>query len=114
VRIADINSNPFPKKKRQSRRKHLCHDWWNEEWFLRMLAVSQFLADDNYIILGGLDEEKFFISTNPICLNSPISIDENAIDILMEKRKQVKTLSGETDNQDEDEDLFFYAEEYDE
>lgn len=114
VRIADLNSNPLPKKKRQSRRKHLCHDWWNEEWFLRMLAVSQFLAEDTNIILGGLDEEKFIISTNPICVNSPVSIDEDAIDNLMERRKQIKALFGGDENQDEDEGFIFLLEDNDE
>ncbi|MBN1373220.1 MAG: toll/interleukin-1 receptor domain-containing protein [Anaerolineaceae bacterium] len=114
VRVADLNFNPLPNKKRQSRRKHLCHDWWNEEWFLRMLAISQFLADDNYIVLGGSDEDEFLISINPICLNSPVSINENAIDVLMEKRKLIKSLLGEKENEDEEEYINYYTEEYDE
>jgi hypothetical protein len=114
VRIADLNSNPLPKKKRLSRRKHLCHDWWNEQWFLRMLAVNQFLADDKYIVLGESEEDEFFISINPICLNSPVSINENAIDDLMEKRKEVKTILGEMDNEDVEEYLNYHIEDDDE
>ncbi|MEW6030229.1 MAG: toll/interleukin-1 receptor domain-containing protein [Chloroflexota bacterium] len=94
VRITDSEFRVLPVKKRQSRRKHLCHDWWNQEWLNRTLAISQFLAnEEDRIVLGG-EEEKFVISSKPFILNSPISISESAIDALMEKRRDVKKLLG--------------------
>lgn len=111
VRISDLGSKPLVKKKRQSRRKHLCHDWWNEEWFVRTLAISQFLGDGDQIVLGEADEEKFRISTNPYSLKSPISINENVFDALMENRKRVKAIFGEAGIEDEEEYAAFYNEE---
>lgn len=113
VRIADTDFKPLPPKKRQSRRKHLCHDWWNEEWFVRMLAICQFIADDDQIIMGGTDEEKIIISTHPCCLSSPVSINEKAFDLLMEERKRFKELLGQPSNEDEEESLEFLYEEDD-
>jgi hypothetical protein len=80
IRITDEFGNIFPKRTRNSRRKHLCRDWWNHSWFHRMIAICQFLANDRgKISIGDCLEEELLISATPITMTAPFSINEQAL-----------------------------------
>jgi hypothetical protein len=80
VRVTDDAGRSFPKRTGNSRRKHLCRDWWNHEWFNRMLAICQFLAGEHgKINIGDCLEEELVISATPMTLTAPFSINEDAL-----------------------------------
>jgi hypothetical protein len=80
VRISDTEGSALQPRKANSRRKHLCKDWWNGEWLSRMLGVSQFLGRDGRIVIGDQDDEQIVIGAAPALLLAPKSIDEAALD----------------------------------
>ena len=51
--LADVGNEPFKGRSVIARRKHLCRNWWNDDWLARTLAICQFLADsDGFIRIG--------------------------------------------------------------
>jgi hypothetical protein len=78
VRLSDTTGNPLKKNKMISRRKDLCKNWWNLEWSNRILAVSQFFADEDKIIVGSEEHQQVIIQATPICFESTVSVDEKA------------------------------------
>lgn len=79
VRITDTAGNILPKRTGNSRRKHLCGDWWNAEWFSRLLAICQFLSDDGKIVIGRSIDEQIVLNAIPVNMTAPISINEAAL-----------------------------------
>jgi len=90
VRLTDENGKLLARRKTNSRRKHLCQNWWNTEWFNRQLAVIQFLADGDKIIIGPDEDNSIVINASPLCLISTVGIDEQALQQIREKRKKVR------------------------
>lgn len=89
IRITDDAGRIFPKRTGNSRRKHLCGDWWNHEWLNRMLGICQFLTSDRgKINIGDCLEEELVISGTPVTLTAPFSINEQALDELSFARSQ--------------------------
>ena len=89
VRLSDTAGKAFTtKRKIDSRRKNLCKNWWNKEWFMRTLAISQFLADEGKITIGESQDAQIVIDANPLCLNVPIGINEEARDRLNYERSE--------------------------
>ena len=89
VRLSDTTGKAFTTKhKIDSRRKNLCKNWWNKEWFNRTLAVSQFLADDEKITIGESQDAQIVIDANPLCLNVPVGINEETLDRLNYERSE--------------------------
>lgn len=113
VRLTDENGKLLARRKINSRRKHLCQNWWNTEWFNRQLAVIQFLADGDKIIIGSDEDNSLIINASPLCLSSTAGIDEQALQQITEKRKKVREelgISADTDS----EEVELSDEEYDE
>ncbi len=79
VQLSDMEGQPLQKSKISSRRKDLCKGWWNPEWSKRILAIAQFLANGDHIILGDEPEQQIIIQANPISFYSTVSINEDAI-----------------------------------
>ena len=83
VRLSDTTGKPLKGHRTiVSRRKHLCKNWYNKEWFNRTLAVSQFLADDGKIIIGesqDAQDAQIIIDTTPFCINAPVGINEERL-----------------------------------
>ena len=80
IRLSSIAGKAFTAKRTiDSRRKHLCKNWWNKEWFNRTLAVSQFLADEDRITIGEPQEAQIVIGANPLHLSAPVGINEAAL-----------------------------------
>lgn len=86
-------------KKVNYRRKHLTKDWWNREWFNRIMAVLQFLSEGApEIKIGNSSDQTLIVCATPIKFLSSISIDEKSI----EKSEFHSTL---INYYDEDEDI---------
>ena len=80
VYLADDKGAALLEAKRQSRRKHLTRDWYNEEWLARMLAMTQFLSGGGENIkIGPTNQKKIIIAGNPIVDTLPVSIDEEVV-----------------------------------
>ena len=89
VRLSDTTGKAFTTKRTiDSRRKNLCKNWWNKQWFNRTLAVSQFLSHDGKITIGESQDAQIVIDANPLCLNVPIGINEEALDGLNYERSE--------------------------
>jgi hypothetical protein len=86
VRFTDLNGQVLPPRTAVSRRKHLCKNWWNDQWLKRVLAVCQFLAKDDTIILGHPSSEHVAIDAMPMKILVPVSLDESALGKLDRER----------------------------
>lgn len=90
VRSTDAEGRPLSKALILSRRKHLCKDWWNNDWFNRTLAVAQFLSDGGAeIAIGTTLEQQVVFSASPLHWEVPVSINEAALENAKEKRSEV-------------------------
>lgn len=86
IRFTDLAGTPYTKRAANTRRKHLCKDWWNDAWQNRVFALSQFLADEDTITIGQ-GEELICISAHPLTLSAPQGVDEAKLDELARERK---------------------------
>ena len=90
VRLSDTEGKPLKGHRMiVSRRKHLCKDWWNKDWFNRTLAVSQFLADEEKIIIGKPQDAQIIIDATPFCINAPVGINEEGLNELSRERSEL-------------------------
>ena len=71
IYLTDVHGRPLERQKAISRRKHLCKDWFNEQWTARTLAMAQSLADDDTSLrYGPSSEQQLVISAIPISLEA--------------------------------------------
>ena len=90
VRFSDTAGKAFTTKRAiDSRRKHLCKNWWNKDWFNRTLAVSQFLADEEKIVIGKSQDAQIIIDATPFYINAPVGINEEGLDELSRERSEL-------------------------
>ena len=66
VRLTDEQDKVLGKQKGLSRRKHLCRNWWNDDWLHRVMAVMQFLSSD---------DERIVIREDNACLEFASTAD---------------------------------------
>ena len=103
IRLSDTEGNPLKGKRMiDSRRKHLCKNWWNNDWFNRILAVSQFLADGEKITIGEQQDEQIIVDTIPLHVNAPTGINESVLDKLSYERSELLRIH---DDEYSDEDI---------
>jgi hypothetical protein len=102
LRFTDSTGKLLAKRVAVSRRKHLCKGWWNEEWRNRVLAVVQFLADEDRIVLGESADEQIVISGMPLALTSPVRLDDTAIKEARRLGEELLEYRAEEDEDDED------------
>lgn len=100
IYLTDLEGNPLISRKRNSRRKHLCVSWWNDEWFKRLLLVSQFLSDDNEITIGDLQKEQIVVDGFPISFCVSGGIDESKLD--KKSYEKDETLLKQDDEEEEE------------
>ncbi|MGD9852552.1 MAG: hypothetical protein AB7T38_14935 [Nitrospirales bacterium] len=98
VRFTDVEGNILPTRTAQSRRKHLCKNWWNDDWFNRILAILQFLSKGDKIDLGLLPDETISISATPDCWTVPVSIDESALENIRASHEEVLSYMNEQED----------------
>ncbi len=92
IRLTDIKGKPLEGRKVTSRRKHLCGDWFNDEWLNRLCAVCEFLSDHEKIVIGGEQDDLLIIDGVPLCLVAPQGINEAALGQLVKNRSQLRGL----------------------
>jgi hypothetical protein len=101
VRLTDANGALLGRRTAISRRKHLCQDWWNDDWLHRILAIMQFLGDGKHILIGESSNDSIVINVQPHEWIVPIGIDENKLANATETRQELLT-SRSDDDGDED------------
>ena len=104
IRLTDTKGILLSGRKVQSRRKDLCRDWWNNDWLNRILAICQYLADDDKIIIGRREHKRIVINAMPFHLEVPMGIDEDRLDLLsaQDVRLWAAQIDEEQDENDED------------
>jgi hypothetical protein len=76
--LADSDGKPLEGRKIPSRRKHLCRNWWNDDWLARTLGVLRLLVgDDGCIRIGGAADEQLVIDSTPLTYEVPVSINDD-------------------------------------
>jgi len=80
LRFTDTDNNVLPPRTALSRRKHLCVNWWNDDWFRRTLGVAQFLAEpDGRIRIGTEPGNQIVIKAIPNTFEISAGINEEAL-----------------------------------
>lgn len=102
IHLTDTNGEALPGRKRNSRRKHLCKNWWNDDWFKRILAVAQFLADNGQIIIGELSKEQIVLSSAPVSFGVAGGINESALEMGSFERESLFMMRESEDDDGED------------
>lgn len=102
IRFSDTAGKVLAKRTAVSRRKHLCKDWWNNDWLNRVCAVCQHLAEDGRITIGTQPKEQITINAVPLSWNAPLGINETALNRLSYERSAILTASDD-DEPDESE-----------
>lgn len=97
IRLTDTDNAVLPGRKRNSRRKHLCENWWNDDWFNRSLAVVQHIAEEGKIVIGALPKEQIIVSAMPISVSASEGIDEKALDQLSYERSELLAVMKDED-----------------
>lgn len=100
IHLSDQSGAALPNRKINSRRKHLCKSWWNDNWFKRILAVAQYLAENDQIIIGSIPKEQIVLSSRPLSFGASGGINETALEMTSYERESLFLMRG---NEDEDE-----------
>lgn len=100
IHLTDTNGDALVNRKINSRRKHLCKNWWNDDWFKRILAVAKFLSDSEKIIIGDLPKEQVVLSSSPVSFGASGGINETALEMSSFERESLFLMR---DDEEEDE-----------
>lgn len=69
--------SPLAGRQIVSRRKHLCKNWWNDDWLSRVRAVAQLLAGAGDVIsIGEPEASQIIIARIPLSFVVPIAVDD--------------------------------------
>jgi hypothetical protein len=98
LRLTDAYGELLDNRTAVSRRKHLCKDWWNDDWLHRILAIMQFLGDGEDITIEDSMGSTIAISAKPNEWIVPISIDETALPWKGASRDEALTYGSETED----------------
>ena len=79
IRLTDLSGKCLEGRAIVSRRKHLCHDWFNDQWSKRIVGIMRFLGPDGIIDIGRTDKDKIAICSHPRCWEIPLSINEKVL-----------------------------------
>lgn len=101
IRLTDTSGLPLAPRTAKSRRKDLCRDWWNKEWLDRLLAVCQFLADGDKIVIGNQQDELVVVDAAPMSFEAPLGIDEAVLENLSYARSALSEHEDDVTDRDE-------------
>jgi hypothetical protein len=79
IRITDIRGGVLPPRTRLSRRKHLCKNWWNDDWLHRILAIAQYLSDGDLIVIGRDGDERITLRSDLVAASAPRGMQEGML-----------------------------------
>lgn len=80
ILLTDTSGLPLALHAAKSRRKHLCRGWWNKEWADRLLAICQFLAEGDKIVIGDREDELVTVDATPMSFEAPLGINEAVLE----------------------------------
>ena len=81
VYLTDVDGKALDGRRIPSRRKHLCKNWWNDDWLARALGVLNLLAaGEKQIAIGRETDSRVVISSIPYRFTVDVSIDEARAD----------------------------------
>jgi hypothetical protein len=76
--LTDKDNIPLRGKFILRRRKHLCKNWWNSQWFSKHLAIPSFFSEgSDEIVIGQDNSTQIKISNTALKFQSPVRIVEN-------------------------------------
>lgn len=79
IRLTDLNGKCLEGRKINSRRKHLCKFWFNNDWAKRVVGIMQFIGDAGKISIGDSEGDMLIINSSPCMWTVPVSINEKAL-----------------------------------
>lgn len=79
ILITDTTGALLPPRQALSRRKHLCKNWWNDQWFKRALATMYYLADGQEVIKYGNGDACVILSSKFVHYQVSFGIDEERL-----------------------------------
>lgn len=78
--LTDKEGVPLRGKTILRRRKNLCKNWWNSQWFSKHLAISHFFSEGaDEIVIGQEGSAQLKLSTKALKFQSPMKIIEEEI-----------------------------------
>jgi hypothetical protein len=102
LRFTDVNGVLLKRRTAESRRKHLCQHWWNDDWLHRILAVMQHLGQDGDIRIGDLPSNTIIIGVQPAEWMASIGINEDALAQADAARQELLIQTLDSDNDDDE------------
>lgn len=79
IHITNLKGESLTPRGALARRKDIGGTWWNDEWFLRIQAVMQFLSNGSEIVVGSVLEEKVIVAAHPRTWQVPVSINDDGV-----------------------------------
>jgi hypothetical protein len=102
IHITNLKGEPLTPRGALARRKDIGGTWWNDDWFLRIQAVMQFLSNGAEIVIGSLPHEKVVVAMQPRTWQVAVSIDDAAVkDAKTDRDEIAKREDIEEDENDE-------------
>lgn len=79
IRLTDLSGKCLEGRKIVSRRKHLCRDWFNDEWSKKIIGIMRFLGPNGTIEIGETNTDMLLIKSHPCSWKIPFTINEEAL-----------------------------------
>lgn len=83
-------------------RKKVTRQWWNKEWLVRTLAMMQRISKGETAIEVGEGTEQVSVTTTPLRLECPLSIDAQAMEALADFQGEFAILREEREDDADD------------
>ena len=97
--MTDDTGTALPPRSALSRRKHLCKNWWNDEWLKREIAIVQHLANGDDTISFGTGDEEVRFSSRFESFNVGFGINEEKL--AKQRTQEEQRYIDTTDNDDD-------------
>lgn len=79
IHVTNLKGELLTPRGALARRKDIGGTWWNDDWFLRIQAVMQFLSNGTSIIVGSLAHEQLVVAMHPRTWQVGVSINDAAV-----------------------------------
>lgn len=103
IHVTNLKGDFLTPRGALARRKDIGGTWWNDDWFLRIQAVMQFLSDGSKIVVGSLPDEEVVVAMHPRTWQVAVSINDVAVKDAKTDRDEI-TKREIIDDEDEGDD----------
>ena len=104
IRLVGENGILVPSTSVARMRKKVTKGWWNKQWLVRTLAMMQRISKGETAIEVGEGSERVSVTTTPLRLECPLSIDAQAMETLADFQDEFATIREE--REDDADDLY--------